>query len=82
MVISKYTTDDISQLVERPGAGYRIDFTRELVRRLDDRRLLRAVMKLNTAISFTQEPALFSGGISGYVKHLIDNAKGPERKEI
>jgi hypothetical protein len=69
-----FTTDDISQLVERPGIGYRLDFTRELVRQLDNSKNLRAILKLHTARSVVIEPSLTDGFLQGYVSRLISDA--------
>lgn len=79
-VLKHNTTDDIVQLVERPGPhGYRIEFTRALMREYYDvrkrqpveARLLRRVMVLNTARSRVLEPSLCVGGEAEFVKELF-----------
>ena len=71
------TTDSISQLVERPGAGYRVDLCRAIMFRFSaspkkSEDLLRKVMKLNTARCTTIEPLLVDEGIDDYVNSLFE----------
>ncbi|MDB5937386.1 MAG: hypothetical protein JWQ01_4730 [Massilia sp.] len=68
------TTDDVVQLVERPGRGFRVDLCRALVRAAGERepalRKFRQLMKLNTAKLVMIEPAFQQGGVEGYVRGL------------
>lgn len=75
------STDAIVQLVERSGNGYRIDLYREIIKQFakyqiqSDKKLMRPVMKLNTAMLLSIEPAYAEGGISGYVKRLFESSE-------
>ena len=73
-------SDDISQLVERSGAGYRVDLYRAIMKRYSnssrDRLLLRKVLKLNVVRCATVEPLLFSSGIENYVESLFEYFEG------
>jgi hypothetical protein len=68
------TTDDVVQLVERPGQGFRVDLCRALIRaasrRQTDLRKFRQLMKLNTANVVMIEPSIQLGGVDGYAKAL------------
>lgn len=75
-ILIKNSMDEISQLVERPGSGYRVDLCRAIMKRYasspkKDRLLLRKVMKLNTVKCSTMEPLLFKSGIENYVEELF-----------
>ena len=80
-VLEKFSTDEIVQLVERSGSGYRIELYREIMKqygvivRGNDgcQDIFRIVMKLNTATLISMEPAFSEGGIEGYVKRLFDS---------
>lgn len=70
------STDSIQAIVERPGpGGFRVDFCREVMGRLGKREIdvnkLKKIMKLNTAKVCLVEPALYGGGVVGYVDSLI-----------
>jgi len=70
------STDSIQAIVERPGpGGFRVDFCREVMGRLGKREIdvtkLKKIMKLNTAKACLVEPALYKGGVAGYVDSLI-----------
>ncbi len=70
------STDSIQAIVERPGpGGFRVDFCREVMGRLGKREIdvnkLKKIMKLNTAKVCLVEPALYGGGVAGYVDSLI-----------
>ena len=70
------STDSIQAIVERPGpGGFRVDFCREVMGRLGKREIdankLKKIMKLNTAKVCLVEPALYEGGVAGYVDSLI-----------
>jgi len=74
-------SDDISQLVERSGSGYRVDLYREIMRRYHesgrkDKQILRKVLKLNVVRCATVEPLLFSSGIEDYVNDLFEYFEG------
>ena len=77
-VLLDNTTDHVVQLVERAGpSGYRVDFTRSLMRLYDSKKrnlpqdMFRKVLKLNTAMVKTIEPALYSEGEEAYVRDLF-----------
>jgi len=78
-ILSSLTTDEILQLVERPGPyGYRVSFTRELMRQFNEidienknRGLFRKIIIFNTARVRMVEPSLYPGGIEKYVGELI-----------
>lgn len=78
-ILKENSTDEIMNLVERSGSlGYRIDFTRELMKQYsktinDDRLIFRKVLKLNTARSIVLEPALHHSGVEGYVRDLFED---------
>lgn len=70
------STDSIQAIVERPGpGGFRVDFCREVMGRLGKHEIdvnkLKKIMKLNTAKVCLVEPALYGGGVVGYVDSLI-----------
>lgn len=72
------TTDEIVQIVDRSGRGYRVDVAREILRyysnhreRLDNTSLRKALV-LHTARANLIEPELALGGVRGYVKGLFD----------
>lgn len=72
-VVAGMTTDDVVQLVERPGLGFRVELCREIVKQASGQsgsRKLRGVMKINTASLVTTEPGFFAGGTEAYVKTL------------
>ena len=86
-IIKGNSTDEIMNLVERSGPmGYRVDFTRELMREYakrtkDDRYLFRKVLKLNTARSIVIEPGLHTNGVEGYVRELFEDVLRGELHE-
>ena len=71
------STDDILQLVDRAGLGYIPELTRSIMRQYfinrekgnKDDKLLRKIMKMNTARCKVQNPILV--GIDEYVKNLF-----------
>ncbi|MEQ2422760.1 DUF6339 family protein [Megasphaera sp. CLA-AA-H81] len=75
------STDTILNLVERSGqTGYEPEVYRAIMYKFSNpggslpahqAALFRKVMKLHTAWSTNVEPALYSGGIPGYVKELF-----------
>jgi len=70
-------SDDISQLVERSGSGYRIELYRSIMRRYStadrsDGKLLRKVLKLNVIRCATVEPLFASDDIIEYVEDLFN----------
>lgn len=83
LVLSNNSTDTIQSIVDRTGKrGYNVALTREILRAFsypvgnykpNDDVLFRKIMVLNTAWSATIEPALFNGGIPGYVKELYSH---------
>lgn len=74
-VLKDNTSDDISQLVERAGIGYRMELCREIMKQYadhdHDNKLLRRVLKLNVAVCGCIEPLLYEGGIEKYVSSLF-----------
>jgi hypothetical protein len=73
--IGGMSTDDVVQIVERPGLkGFRVDLYRAMVRaagaRPPGKRKIRQLMKLNTATIVMVEPSAFRGGVSSYVQAL------------
>lgn len=75
-ILINNTTDEISQLVERPGSGYRVNLCRAIMKRYSEspkhhHNLLRNIMKLNTVKCVTLEPLLFESGIDGYTEELF-----------
>lgn len=80
-ILSRNTTDTISQLVERTSTrGYRVELSRILMKKhaeategmnAKDRTLLfRKISKLTTARIKLIEPAFVVGGLEGYVNEL------------
>lgn len=80
---SRFTTDVIQAVVERPGIGYNIDMVRKLMKefgKVDETKLkipfrdfVRRVMILNTALVQTSIPELYDGGIDGYIHYLFSS---------
>ncbi len=73
--INGMSTDDMVQIVERPGRrGFRIDLYRAMVKIAGARplgqRKIRQLMKLNTATVVMVEPSAYRGGLSEYVQIL------------
>ncbi len=76
-ILSNNTSNDISQLVERSGSGYRLDLYREIMRQYahaDCRGELGRVLKLNVAWCGTVEP-LLSGNLEEYVSSLFESMR-------
>lgn len=80
-ILKDNSADEIIQLIDRSGSGgYRIAFTRELMRQHHsfDRKsskLFRRILKLNTARLNMIEPSLVEGGIEAYVADLYNYFK-------
>ena len=84
-VLEGNSTDTIVNLVERVGRyGYHPDLYRKIMYKFScpgtglqphNADLFRKVMKLHTARFANLEPALYNGGISGYVKELFEYFK-------
>lgn len=75
VILSNNTSNDISQLIERSGSGYRLDLYREIMRQyanVNRRGSLDQILKLNVAYCGTVEP-LLTGDIEKYVTTLFDN---------
>lgn len=86
-ILNELTTDEILQLVERPGSGYRVGLYREIMKQLhehgngsDQRNIFRIVMKLNTALLVSIEPEFANGGTPGYVNKLFQSAYKHRKK--
>jgi hypothetical protein len=80
------TTDDIVQLVERPGRqGYRVDLYRAMIRARSQRdageERFRELMVLNTARAVMTEPALHDSGLEGYVQNLYNQIDKTGRRK-
>jgi hypothetical protein len=79
-ILQELTTDEIVQLVERVGSGYRTDLNREIMKQLpayrsksSHRDIFRILMKLNTARLIATEPSFCDGGTVGYVQRLYSS---------
>jgi len=75
-VLKNNSSDDISQLVERSGGGYRVELYREIMKRYGstadhNNKLLRKVLKLNVINCSTSEPLLSEDGVNNYVEGLF-----------
>lgn len=73
--VSGMSTDDVVQIVERPGRrGFRVELYRAMVRaagaRPQGQRKIRQLMKLNTATVVMIEPSAYRGGVFEYVEAL------------
>lgn len=80
-ILKNNTTDEIVQLVERVGNGYRVNLYREIMRvygeldinlKKNNSDIFRKIMKLNTAMVSVIEPSLMDGGEKEYVKELFE----------
>lgn len=76
-VLKHWTTDSVAQFVERPGRGFRVDLWRRIAqenaRRKFNQNQFRRVMKLNTALLATFDPAVSQELLDPYVVSLFDN---------
>lgn len=75
-VLKDLGTDTISDFIERPGKGYRLNLFRELIKAysLVDRKssnLFNRIQKQNLVNCTTVEPALTCNGEPGYVSQLF-----------
>jgi len=75
-ILSLNSSDDINQLVERPGGGYRIELYRAIMKRYGmttnhGNHLLRRVLKLNLIKCEVIEPLLLGEKIDEYVEELF-----------
>lgn len=83
-VLKKYGSGRISQVLERAGKGYRVEVTRQLLKKMSQRTSkgkvsqddFRALMMLYYAKMFVVEPTLVEGGIDAFLDKIID-AKMP-----
>lgn len=76
-VLKDFGTDTISDFIERPGKGYRVDMFRELMKQysgIDAKTsdLFNRIQKQNLVNCRTVEPALTENAEKGYVKSLFD----------
>lgn len=75
LILSGNSSDDISQLLDRAGSGYRIPLYRAIMRRYNETdrsdKLLRKVLKMNVVLCGTMEPLLYERGIDQYVDELF-----------
>jgi hypothetical protein len=80
-VLNQLGIDEMIQLVERIGDGYRVELYREMMKQLilqknlrtSQNQLFRKVMKLNTLRLTHIIPEFYENGIEGYVKDLYDH---------
>jgi hypothetical protein len=79
-VLKKYGSGRISQVLERAGKGYRIEITRQLLKKMSERSVqnkvsqddFRALMMLYYAKMFVVEPTLVEGGVDSFLDKLLD----------
>ena len=76
-VLKDFGTDTISDFIERPGKGYRVNMFRELMKQysgIDAKSsdLFNRIQKQNLVNCRTVEPALTENAEKGYVKSLFD----------
>lgn len=76
-ILEKNNTDVIASFVERPGLGYDVPVYREMLKQIASNNLqgrdnIRPLLKLNTARLKMISPSLVEGGITQYVKDLIE----------
>ena len=79
-VLKKYGSGRISQVLERAGKGYRVEVTRQLLKKMAERCSqsnvsqddFRALMMLYYAKMFLIEPTLVDGGINTFLDKLLD----------
>lgn len=75
LILANNSSDDISQLVERSGSGYRIKLYRMIMLKYSQSsrsdKLLRKVLKLNVIRCATVEPLLIESEIEAYVDSLF-----------
>ena len=79
-ILSNNVSNDISQLVERSGSGYRLDLYREIMKQYayaNCRGELGRILKLNVAWCGTVEP-LLSGNLEKYVSSLFDDMRSQD----
>lgn len=85
-VLKNNGSDDISQLVERAGNGYRLELYRTIMKKYGETPhqgslLLRRVLKLNIVRCATIEPQLNPGGIEAYVTELFQYCRDNNEPE-
>ncbi|RHG10483.1 hypothetical protein DW641_02835 [Dorea longicatena] len=78
-IIKDYGTDTISDFIERPGKGYRLDLYRALMREyskvpMKSSNLFNRIQKQNLVNCRSVEPALTEGAEDGYAKRLIEQS--------
>lgn len=80
-VLKKFGVDTISQLIERPGKGYRLPLYRALMKEYADLKdtnitsnQFNKIQKMNLVNCRSVEPALSEGGEVGYVKRLLEQS--------
>lgn len=78
-IIKDYGTDTISDFIERPGKGYRLDLYRALMREyskvpMKSSNLFNRIQKQNLVNCRSVEPALTEGAEAGYAKRLIEQS--------
>lgn len=79
-VLKKYGSGRISQVLERAGKGYRVEVTRNLLKKMSERcpqsnvsqNDFRALMMLYYAKNFVVEPTLVDGGIDSFLDKILD----------
>lgn len=80
-VLVKMGTDAISQIIERPGRGYRPDVSRVIAAKYAaesdwcEAKPFQKTMARNSVYSASFEPTLFAGGVEGYVDRIFLETK-------
>ncbi len=75
-ILKNNGSDDINQLLDRTGNGYRVDLCRSIMKRYGNtsehrNNLLKKILKLNVLNCATVEPALCDGGVDEYTESLF-----------
>ena len=78
-VLKDFGTDTISDLIERPGKGYRLPLYRAMMKeysmvKTKSSNLFNRIQKQNLVNCRNVEPALTEGAEVGYVKRLIEQS--------
>lgn len=80
-VLEKLGTDAISQIIERPGRGYRPEVFRAIALKCATEsswcgsKPFQKVMARHSIYNASFEPTLFRGGLSGYADHIFSETK-------
>ena len=80
-VLAEMGTDAISQIIERPGRGYRPEVSRVIAAKCAAEsawcgaKPFQKVMARNSVYCATFEPTLFAGGVEGYADRIFSETK-------